>query len=322
MPSRMTPLEAAIDWMVLLRSGEASAHDRERHRAWCAADPRHASAWAQVSGAVQGAMDPLRAAQTASSAQGAALQTALLRPRRRAVRGLLALAGVAVGAGWLLQRQGTLPALLADLRTGTGERRSLTLADGSRLVLNARSAVDVDFTSAERRLRLREGEVIASVAPDAARPFVVASAEGTVRALGTRFLVRQEAGRSFAAVLEHSVRVRTLGGDESTVQAGGAVWFDAARITLAPVAAANATAWERGMLVADDRPLGEVVQALRAYRGGFIRITPDAAALRVLGAFPLDDPERVLQSLAQTLPIRVTRYGAWLVLIERSGSGA
>jgi transmembrane sensor len=64
------------------------------------------------------------------------------------------------------------------------------------------------------------------------------------------------------------------------------------------------------------QPLSEVVQALRPYRHGFIRISPAAARLQVLGAFPLDDSDRVLDALEQTLPIRVTRHGGWLVSIE------
>ena len=70
------------------------------------------------------------------------------------------------------------------------------------------------------------------------------------------------------------------------------------------------------MLVARDQSLDQVVDALRPYRAGFMRISPAAGRLRVLGAFPLDDPDRVLESLAQTLPIRLTRYGGWLVSID------
>ena len=318
-----TPLETAIDWMVLLRSGEAGPGDVERHRAWCAADPRHASAWAKVSGATQAAVEPLRVAREASAAQGAALRSALLHPprlrRRRVAGGLLALAGVALGAGWLARREGLLsplPAYLADLRTGTGERRNLALEDGSQLLLNARSAVDLAFTGAERRLRLREGALIVTVALDAARAFVVESAQGSVRALGTRFMVRQDEGHTLVAVLQHSVLVRSRAGVERRLREGEALYFDAMGIDTARPPAGDPTAWEHGMLAVDDQPLAEVIDALRPYLPGVVRVAPEAARLRVLGAFPLDAPERALESLAQTLPIRITRHGSWLTRIE------
>jgi len=313
-------LAAAIDWMVLLRSGEASDADAERHRAWQAADPRHAAAWAQVNGAMQRSLQPLRQATQASAAQATAARLALARgSRRRVLRAGLAWTGVAVAAGLVAQRQWPAAGLLADLRTGTGQRRDVLLADGSRLVMNARTAVDLRFDGAIRQLHLREGELIVQVAADPLRPFVVRTAEGRVQALGTRFLVRQNAGETLALVLQHSVQLRAAGGAERTLREGEAARFSQARIgdvEADAAAAASLASWERGMLSAHDRPLAELIEALRPYRRGFIRLSPEAGQLRVLGAFPLDDTDRALESLAQTLPIRLTRYGAWLVSID------
>ena len=38
--------------------------------------------------------------------------------------------------------------------------------------------------------------------------------------------------------------------------------------------------------------------------------------MRVFGVFALDNTAQTLNTLAQTLPIKVTRYGPWLTLIE------
>ncbi|MNY74104.1 fec operon regulator FecR [compost metagenome] len=66
-----------------------------------------------------------------------------------------------------------------------------------------------------------------------------------------------------------------------------------------------------------DRPLGEVIAALRAYRTGFVRISPEAAALKVYGSYPLDDSAAALASIAETLPVAVHVHpGGWLVRIE------
>lgn len=307
-------LDEAIDWMVHLRSGEADAADIERHRGWCAADVQNAAAWTQVQGAVQGAVMPLLDAGAGSRA---AARSVLERPpRRRAMGAALGFGAVALTAAWTARHRWPAAGLLADLRTGTGERRNVTLADGSRLQLNAGSAVDVDFRSDRRVLRLRAGELIVQVAPEAQRPFSVLTAEGEVQALGTRFLVRQESGRTLAMVLQHSVAVRTMNRDSLTLQAGQAAYFSNDQVDVVRLDLQGAAGWERGMLVANDQPLSEVIDALRPYRAGFIRLSPQAGNLRVLGAFPLDDSEQVLESLAQTLPIRLTHYGGWLVTVE------
>jgi transmembrane sensor len=60
-----------------------------------------------------------------------------------------------------------------------------------------------------------------------------------------------------------------------------------------------------------------VVEALRPYCRGFVRVAPDVRSLRVQGVFPLDDPERTFNALAETLPIRVDRYSPWLTLISK-----
>ncbi len=302
--------QASIGWMVELRSGEATAAEHQAFAAWLAADPAHRDAWQRLAGAVGQAFgDPSAVRPGAADA----------------VNGALGFAGVGLGTAWTGRHAGLLPDWSADLHTATAERRSHTLSDGSTLLLDARSSADVAFTATERGVWLREGQLIASVRaqPGGAAPFVVHTAQGSVRALGTRFMVRQAAGYSLAVVLEHSVEVATASGlQRHVLHAGEAAWFDAARIdTVPPNAGALAAAdWQRGLLVAQDLPLADVVQALRPYRHGFIRIAPDAARLRVSGSYPLADTDASLQALAETLPIDVHVYtGGWLVRIERRG---
>lgn len=323
-----TPLAAAVDWMVLLQSGDASPADAARHRAWCEADPAHAGAWAQVSAALDCSVQPLRD----SALPRTALQAALTRPtrvqrptRRRLARNALVVGGLAALVGW--QTRHPWPDLMsrlrpADFETGTGERQTVTLDDGSLIQLNARSAVDIRFDRATRALQLRSGEIIVSVAPEANRPFIVRTVEGSIQALGTRFLVRQAEARTVVLVLEHSVEVRNRTGARRLVREGEALGFAGDHFDQIRTDRGGQAGWQDGMLVAANEPLGEVIEALRPYHRGLIRLSPAAASLRVLGAFPIDDPGRVLESLAQTLPLKVTDYGGWLVLIDRRDGAA
>jgi transmembrane sensor len=74
--------------------------------------------------------------------------------------------------------------------------------------------------------------------------------------------------------------------------------------------------WLSGRLNVLDEPLEQVIEALRPYSRGFVRISPEVRYLRVQGVFPLDDPDRTFAALAETLPIRVDRYSPWLTMIR------
>lgn len=319
-----TVRQQAIAWLVEARSGTMTEAQRQALARWRQADPAHEAAWAQVSGALDHALRPL-APHTASPAAADAALGALLQPpaarRRRIVGGTLAIAGAAL-AGLAAHRVTPLPGLLADAHTATGERRTLALADGSRLLLDARSAVDVALGAEGRHIHLRQGALIADVAADAARPFAVHTRHGQALAPGAaRCMVRVHAARTQVAALAHPLALRTPQGLQFLLAEGHGAWLDArGAIAPDPAPAGDTAAWQRGLLAVQGAPLGEVVEALRPYRRGFIRIAPAAARLRVLGVFPLDDTDHTLQALADTLPIAVTRYqGGWMVVINAAG---
>ncbi|MFF7060822.1 FecR domain-containing protein [Pseudomonas sp. NPDC008258] len=303
--------EQAIAWMVRLRSGRDDARQQAQFQQWLGHDPANAMAWEQLQRGLGGHFEVVRRAP-------GALRDTLLQPEvgRRDV--LRALGGFSLLAGslWFAARTDTGQALTADLHTGTGERRSFTLADGSRLTLNAGSAVDLAFSDSRRLLRLHRGGLVVQVAADRARPFIVRSDQGDVRALGTRFLVEQLAGTTRVVVLEHAVRVSLPNGSGLELGEGQAALLHAQHIE--PLAAGQAyrADWVQGHLSVLDEPLASVIEALRPYRPGLIRVSPQVRNLRVQGVFPLDDSERTLAALEETMPIRVERYGAWMTLIE------
>nr|WP_184302606.1 FecR domain-containing protein [Roseateles oligotrophus] len=320
-PSNPTdPIAArAIAWAVQLRSGEASAADHAAFDAWRRADPRHEAAAARMERALgrlnelpQG-LPPRQAMRRSLLAQAG---------RRSALRNTLGLVLAGVGGGLLWSHgQRPLSALAADFSTGTGERRVFALADGSRLWLNARSVVDQSFDGTARRLHLRSGELIVEVAKESqeaggGRPFIVHTAQGHIQALGTRFLVRQDDGSSLVAVLHSAVRIEPLQGQALTLAQGHSARLTAQGVAQEALAPQAASAWEDGFVEVHDRPLQDVVDALRPYHPGVLRVSPQAARLRVTGSFPLDDSERTLAALARALPITVHRRTGWWVSID------
>lgn len=304
----------AIAWAVRLGSGEVSDSERRAFIAWRQADPRHEAAAARLEQSL-GLFAQLPSAPAARKGARQALTAPQLK-RRRLVRSALGLGILGLGSSLILNRQQPILHLLADAATGTGERRQLTLPDGSQLWLNARSAVNLRFTATTREIDLRAGELIAEVSHDPERPFIVHSAQGSVRALGTRFLVRQEAEGTLVSVLHSAVRIITRGGDSATLHAGSSARFDLAGIRADTTPPGDASAWEDGFIEVHDRPLAELVAALQPYRPGLLRISPAAGQLRVTGSFPLDDTDRSLANLAEALPIRITHRTRYWVSID------
>lgn len=316
--------EKAIEWLVLLQSGEASPDDHHGFARWQALDPRHREASERMQGLLQRSLEPVQQMQRHAPDQARLVERVMLRPlpqpqpeagRRKLLRQSLGFAALAVAAGALSHRFKPLTSLMADLSTGTGQRKRFDLPDGSSLMLNARSAVDIHFSQTAREVTLREGELIATVAADARRPFLVTTRHGTARALGTRFLVSIEEARTMALVLEHSIRLDN-GSEQLTLQRAEAAFYQPGGIERVAGDATGRSAWADGMLVINDQPLADVIAALRPYREGIIRLSPRAASLRVLGAFPLDDTDNVLRSLEQALPLQIHRFGSLLVSID------
>lgn len=312
-------MEQAAEWFVELASGEATEADRQRWQAWRSAHPDHEQAWQRVQGStarfaaipqdqaaasLRALADPL-AVHPAPPA-GAAPPS---RSRRKGLAQLAVLLAVAAG-GMQAYRLGDWS---ADYLTAAGEQRGATLADGSRLLLDTGTAVDVAFSADSRVVRLRRGRILAVTAPDPApraRPFIVETADGRVQALGTRFTVQRLAGSTLATVLEARVALHVAdadAGEAPILDAGQAARFNRHGLIERQAAPPGGDAWITGMLVADNMPLGELVAELARYRAAPLACDPSAAALRISGAFPLRDTERALAALGGTLPVRVER---------------
>lgn len=311
-------VQRAAEWMARLWSGEASAADQAACAAWRAAHAGHEQAWQQLLAFEhQLASVPAAMARHALRAPAQAAGAA----RRRAMR-LLGL-GLAVGGiGYVVRESEAWTLATADLRSGTGENRSVTLPDGTQMVLASASAVDLRYTAGERLIVLRAGEILVTSAPGPApaAPLRVRSRQGTVQALGTRFSVRQDAGASHVAVFEGAVDIRPAQASAAPLRiaAGQGTSFTASGVQPPATVPDSAAAWSRGILVADAMPLGELTAELARYRPGLLRCDPAVAGLRVSGVFSLHDTDRALHNLTLSLPVAVTyRTRYWVSVHAR-----
>lgn len=232
--------------------------------------------------------------------------------RRTLLKGLLLGAGVSA-LGWQGYREA--PVWLADLSTRTGEQRRETLADGTQLVLDTGTAVDIAFDAATRLLILRAGEIHVTTVKDA-RPLIVRSAEGDMQALGTRFAVRQADGSTRLNVYEHAVAVRLAQAAETVIRSGQSVVFTrTALLTPTPVAAAE-EAWTQGRLVVDGWRLDRLIGELQRYRSGYLGCAAQVGHLKVSGTYPLNNIDVTLGAIARALPVKVQQYtGYWTRIV-------
>jgi len=303
-------LDAAIAWQLSLDSGNPV--EREAFAQWHGAHEEHARAWRQL-----GMLD-----QRFSVASGPA-RAALLQSRegiRRRVRKLgsgmasiVAVIGLALFAG---DRYLPVDYWLADQRTATGEQRTLRLADGTLINLNTHSAVDVRFDEKQRRIVLQEGEILVETGHGDPRPFIVETREGSMRALGTRFLVKREEQGTRLSVLQSAVAAHPESNPQEQILREGQQVLIRSN-GLGPILAVNlgADAWTRGMLVVDNVRLEDLVQEIARYRRGHLGVAPEIADLRITGSFPLNDTDLALNALLPTLPVQIAQHTPWWVTV-------
>jgi transmembrane sensor len=309
----------AAEWLVKLHSGEMSDAEREALARWRVQSVEHERAW-------NAACELSRSLTAIPSKFGMPVLGRQRLDRRRVLKTLTAM--IAAGpAGYAGYRLAPWREWSADYRTATGEQREVKLADGSRLLLNTATAVDVVFDQDVRRVILQSGELLIETASDVqtkARPFVVQTEHGLIRALGTRFSVRKDAGAGHTevAVLEHAVAIQPNAAAQTVVlEAGKQCRFSRLGVEPAQKAGADFGAWSRGQVIADRQRLGDFITELARYRPGVLRCDPQVAGLRISGVFQIDNTDRALSILAETLPVSLvyrTRY--WVSVIPANAA--
>ncbi len=296
--------DEAIDRIVYLSSGHATEQDHAQFIHWRHQSPQHEMAAQEA-----------EALWLGIGTAGKNLRRSEKRRHmtRRTVLGL----GAFVAGGAALHQTGLIgPRFYADYTTGIGEQRTITLTDGSAVTLNAGSALSVHMTETERRLTLYEGQALFTVAKDHTRPFIVEAQNGLTRALGTIFDIDIKPEQVVVTVIEGTVGVIPARGQPQNtnnmviVQENSRVQYAKTGSVSAPeyIDSDIETAWRRGKLIFNAKPLGDVVAELERYRSGNIILTSKQLyALQVTGVFDLSQPEEILQAIETTLPVSVIR---------------
>lgn len=310
----------AATWLVLLSEDPEDRDLARRFETWHAANPLNAEMWTRTKRAYELAGQAPSASGTVVSLQRPLATTVRAEGRAKPRRRLVAMAAFAALAACLLLLAG--PALLlrlqADHVTATAELRSLTLEDGTHVRLGPESALATDYASGQRHVRLLKGQAFFDVVPDTERPFRVTAGDVVTTVLGTAFEVTLGAERVEVAVRHGLVRVdggtpplseKLSAGDSLSVGQGRGVSRGQRNVE-------DIGDWTTGELVARDRPMTEILDALRRYYGGAILVQDSAfARTRVTGIYDLRDPAATLASLASSHGANLHRVSPWLLVV-------
>ena len=348
-------LEQASEWFVDFRVDAVDTAARARFDRWLRQSPQHIQAYLEIA-TVYGELpalkqelaadldDMLARAQRGSAAEVIPLrEAASTRSRRDAPprRHFLAVmaAAVAIVAGfstWLAWKDRD------DYATGVGEQRSVTLADGSVVDLNARTRIRVNYTRAEREIDLLEGQALFVDTEDPLRPFIVRSRGAIVRAIGTEFDINREVTRTVVTVLDGRVAVLAgrpppngsavrsaaspplpdVPGSPPILLSAGEQLAISAGVAAKPHRAdlSAATAWQRRQLVFDDSRLADVVNEFNRYNRRRLTIeSPALDDLRISGVYSSTNPTSFIHFLREQPGLVVTDSGGQ-VRISQSNS--
>jgi transmembrane sensor len=314
----------ASAWFIEFRAGDVTSSDRARFDEWLRRSPEHIQAYLEVAAGWSElpTSDPegrLNIPALIAHARGShdenvislSQNSATPAPRRRqVVRAWAAsIAGVALIIGlttWVaLYRANTYS-------TGIGEQRTVRLADGSTVELNALSTIHVRLSQHERDIDLTEGQALFHVAKDHARPFIVRSGGTTVRAVGTQFDVYKKHESTVVTVLEGRVAVaemNTIGPTaEQHAPVPAPIFLVAGEQVTVPTKAsakaeikpkhtdvAVATAWTQKRLIFEETPLAEVAEEFNRYSTRRLVISdPELRSMGISGVYSSTDPDSLL----------------------------
>jgi transmembrane sensor len=333
--------EEAYAWVVRLSSDQRTRQDEQRFEQWLQEDEHNAARFDQG----MSLWETLGALRHSSDAHAAlrhlydagTIQDNEPGPWHTSRRALLGggLAAIAATLAGII----VVPKFLSDAtvyETAKGEQRRLTLADGSTVVLDTATRIEVAINDDQRLITLAGGQAFFDVARDPSRPFRVFAGHDEIRALGTAFQVRYEGGQAKVILEEGKVAIfrggalqkmqepspkDRLGAHKADVvlQPGQATELAVAEpVKVVPVDISKTDAWRDGEMVFDDVSLATAVAEVNRYGGPTIVLAdPGLAKLHVSGTFHTNRPEAFVEGVTAALPIRLKESDSTRLVLAR-----
>jgi transmembrane sensor len=306
----------AIAWFTRM-NGKPSRQDNRDFHDWINASPLHQQAFEDVGGlwSELGASGPARGTADGDLALPLEKIRQLREERARGkagafVTGCLVL--LLAGSWAWLEQPHLLQDMQADLVSPRGDRREFALSDGSHVLLDADSALDVAISASERRVKLLRGNAFFRISHTGA-PFIVEAAGGEAKVLGTEFDVSLKEDRQVTVTLaEGSLQVGMIGaGQDVILKPGESVDYGSAG--LSPIKQAiieDEMAWHDGRYIFTNARLADVLAQVARYRTGrIVLLGSSIAEFRVSGNIALHDTDKALAALQSSVGFRLNSFG-------------
>jgi transmembrane sensor len=339
----------ASTWFIEFRAGDVDGDARLRFIEWLRRSPEHIHAYLEISGvwAEFPSSDPAGKIdlETLISRALAEADVVALSPESRRSVSIPSASNPSAANPAPLWRRRLVPlalaaavllavvtALLFDsgnfsgtYSTGIGEQRTVQLADGSTVELNARSTIQVHLTERQRDLALLEGQALFRVAKDKQRPFVVHAGDAQVRAVGTEFDVYRKPTGTVVTVVEG--RVETYDSSDSPGTAAIVVTAGE-QLTVLPhlvtkpthADTAIATAWVQKRLIFEETPLSDVAEEFNRYnRRPLVIDDGELEKLKISGVYSSTDPASLINFLRSQNSMQVVETEKQVRVLPRGG---
>lgn len=328
---------AAVEWIVRLTSGEATAEDRKAAESWQQTSPAHRQAFEKANRLWLGMEALQNTAQslcksgeihpTSSPLRKKSSPAKRFPPRKKRMpAGPIAATLAALSLLYILYSDPNqvIRRLTVDYSTGTGKQITQPLSDGSVVHLNTQAALNIAYFDNLRHVELLTGEAAFQVAKDPLRPFIVDTHMGTIRAIGTEFIVHKNHDSIRVTVIDGIVEVSPAPNLHASASpwhltAGQHITFGSA-LGISSVTSVDlriATAWRRGNLIFEAAPLIQVVEEINRYRPGYIIVLTDSLRdHRVNGVFHLDRLDTAVATIERTLPITALHITDRLIFLR------
>ena len=344
--SKIILQDEAAAWIARLSSDQLTSEDKHRFSCWLSTSPEHKLAFDQMS-ALWGSLDNVRFLSSAKDMLESDNKQALNVPIPEIKstekltpapsfwtkgKGLAAASFIlAAMLAVIIPLVSPLPeapshqvqAVVEILKYSTviGERRKVTLNDGSVMELNTDSVVEVRFDRKKREISLLKGEVYFDVAKDRTRPFVVNTGNGEVKAIGTAFNINRYADKTIVTVTEGTVAVRNIQQNEmsskpSYVSPNQKIVIDESGLgRILATSRGENIEWMSNTVVFDDMPLPVALAEIGRYLPFDIRlIDPSLSQVKVSGTFSLGSPQATLEAIVATFNLSKTETGGGIEL--------
>lgn len=307
--------EEAADW--LMRQRDPARADWEAFTDWLEADPAHNAAYEAVALADADFGEMLADSRGAPIASNDDVPLPGPRPRRLAP---LFGAAAAVAAGFVAYPLLTPMAATYAIETKAGERRLVTLDDGTRIEINGDSRLTLRKGD-NRYASLDRGEAAFTVVHDARSPFEVTVGDATLRDVGTIFNVTRTGDAMEAAVAEGAV-LYNPDGEAVRLDAGKMIRVSASAVSVDAVDPASVGTWRNDRLVYQDVSLARIAVDLSRNLGTRVDVAPELANERFSGVIMLDhDRPRLFARVGALLDVDAVRTGHVWHLKPRKRAG-